>query len=195
MSTAKWRLNMIKKTIFCVCLIMLLARCGYGENNLGDLDGNEWQEMGESEVDGATLEKTTFIEGFMCAINYVVERNMDELEQSLMKHATEEGEKVSEFLQGAVFQEKSRNINLQRYSIYNITVGQTVDGIDILYKDFKNKGIKISDAIYVVKRQIEGTSPEDIEKILIYLRSNYENYEPLITRDKTGKIINYIQFP
>ena len=55
-----------------------------------------------------------------------------------------------------------------------------------MYKDFKNKGIRISDAIYVVKRQIEGTSPEDIEKILIYLRSNYENYESLVTRDKNG---------
>lgn len=186
---------MIRKTIFCVCLIMLLARCGYGEIILGEENGNDWQEMGESEVDGATLEKTTFISGFMCAINYVVERNMDDLWQGLNKIATEKGEKVSEYLQGSASHERIRNSQLKRYSIYNITVGQTVDGIDILYKDFKNKGIKISDAIYVVKRQIEGTSPEDIEKILIYLRSNYENYEPLITRDKTGKIIGGIQFP
>lgn len=186
---------MIRKTIFCICLIMLLARCGYGENILGEQNGNDWQGLGESEVDGATLEKTTFIAGFMCAINYVVGRNMYEVNRYLIKLKTEKGEKVSEYLQGSASHEKIRNSQLKRYSIYNITVGQIVEGIDILYKDFKNKGIRISDAIYVVKRQIEGTSPEDIEKILIYLRSNYENYESLVTRDKNGGVINSIEFP
>ena len=180
---------MISKTIFCVCLIIFLARCGYGATgDTRDLNGYDWQKSDSSENDA-------FVLGFMIGSCYVVEENMDELNQSLMKDATEKGEKVSEFLEGAVFQEKIRNSILQRFSFYNITAGQIVDGIDILYKDFKNKGIRILDAIYVVKRQIEGTSPEDIEKILIYLRSNYENREPLITRDKNGKIINYIQFP
>jgi hypothetical protein len=39
----------------------------------------------------------------------------------------------------------------------------------------KIRGIKISDSVYVVKRQIQGTSHEDIEKILIFLRNGKEN--------------------
>jgi len=120
---------------------------------------------------------------------------MNKSMQFLNKLRTEKGEKVSEFLKGSEEEEKSRNSFLQRYAIYYVSARQIVEGTDILYKDFKNKGIKINDAIYVVKRQIEGTSPEDIEKILIYLRSNYENVESLITRDKNGGVINSIQFP
>jgi hypothetical protein len=167
---------------------MLLARCGYGANNLGDLDGNEWQEWDENE-------KIMFTMGFLTGSDYVVEGNMNETNQDLKKGVTEKGETVSEFLLGAALEENSRNINLERYSIYNISVGQIVDGVDILYKDFKNKGINIPDAIYVVKRQIEGTSPEDIEKILIFLRSGKKNYEPISIRDKNGEVINIIQFP
>lgn len=169
---------MTKKTIFCVCLIMLLARCGYGANNLGDLDGNEWQEM-------EGIEKTVFIEGFLIGSNYVVEENKCEDMQLINRLTTESGKKVSEFDRGMAENEKIGNIILQRFSFYNITVGQIMEGLDILYKDFKNKGIKVSDAIYVVKRQIEGTSPVDIEKILIYLRSGKENFRALIIGEQT----------
>jgi len=179
---------MIRKTIFCVCLIMLLARCGYGANIFGDENGNDWQKSHE-------VEKLSFALGFIQGVNYVVDQNMNKSMQFLNKLRTEKGEKVSEFLKGSEEEEKSRNSFLQRYAIYYVSARQIVEGTDILYKDFKNKGIKINDAIYVVKRQIEGTSPEDIEKILIYLRSNYENVESLITRDKNGGVINSIQFP
>ncbi|MDH4227916.1 MAG: hypothetical protein OEV59_09260 [Deltaproteobacteria bacterium] len=86
-------------------------------------------------------------------------------------------------------------ISVGAYSIRGITVGQIRDGLDILYQDFKNKNILIVDAIYVVKKQIEGTSQEDIEKILLYLRGGKTNIELLTTRDANGNIIKSIMFP
>lgn len=168
---------MIRKTIFCVCLIMLLARCGNGETVV-DCFGNDWQEWDKNE-------KIMFTMGFLNGSYYVVEENKCENMQLLNRLTTESGKKVSEFSQGLAENEKIRNSILQRFSFYKITVGQIIEGLDILYKDFKNRGINISDAIYVVKRQIEGTSPEDIEKILIYLRSGKENIRALIIEKQT----------
>ena len=170
---------MIRKTIFCVCLIMLLARCGYGAERK-DLNGNDWQEWNR-------MTKATYILGFTNGSIYLVSHNLVDIilleANKKRQFSIEETNKIT------------KSIKQRYYSSYNISVGQIVEGIDILYKDFKNKGIRISDAIYVVKRQIEGTSPEDIEKILIYLRSNYKNVESLITRDKNGEMINFVEFP
>ena len=71
-----------------------------------------------------------------------------------------------------------------------------MEGVDALYKDFKNRNIKIEDAIYVVKRQITGTSPSDIDRILLFLRNGKQDFTPLILeRDKDGKPIKAIIFP
>ncbi len=77
--------------------------------------------------------------------------------------------------------------------IYKITIGQIVEGLDVLYSDFKNRNIKINDAIYVVKRQIEGASEEHIEAMLQYLRSGKKT-EKLMYKDSDGNTI-YIVFP
>jgi len=77
--------------------------------------------------------------------------------------------------------------DLKRYGLYEITVGQLVDGFDLLYSDFKNKQIVMRDAIYVVKKQIKGASPEEIEALLQYLRSDNDPHK-LVYTDKNGKI-------
>lgn len=60
-----------------------------------------------------------------------------------------------------------------KYSIYKISPKQIIDGIDIFYKDFKNRSILIEDSIYFVKKQINGMmdTKEEIEATLIWLRS------------------------
>ena len=69
---------------------------------------------------------------------------------------------------------------VQKYSFNNIRVRQIEEGLDQLYGDFRNTNILLTDAIYVVKKQITGSSPEQIEKILQVLRS--PNIDP-ITKD------------
>ena len=77
---------MIRKTIVCVCLIMLLARCGYGKT-IADNNGNDWQEWDESE-------KLMFAVGFLSGSICVVEWNMVDIQQKLYESKTEKEKKL-----------------------------------------------------------------------------------------------------
>jgi len=61
-------------------------------------------------------------------------------------------------------------IYMNEISLVGITVGQIQDGVDAFYKDFSNRRIKIVDAIYVVKMQINGDDPELINAQIRYLK-------------------------
>ena len=90
------------------------------------------------------------------------------------------------------------NKNLAGYVITGMTLGQLIDGIDTLYSDFKNRSVPLVFAIHVVNKQIKGTSQDDIEKILLWLRSGgkWENKDKFLTvKDTQGKVIKTIIFP
>ena len=74
------------------------------------------------------------------------------------------------FLAPFSFGEKP-NKKLLGHVINGPTLGQLIDGIDLLYSDFKNRNIPLVYAIHVVNKQIKGTSQDDIEQILLWLRS------------------------
>ncbi|MGB9006423.1 MAG: hypothetical protein WCB96_11925 [Candidatus Aminicenantales bacterium] len=59
---------------------------------------------------------------------------------------------------------------LAALSLFGISVGQIKEGVDVLYKDFSNRRIKIIDAIYIVKMQIKGESQEIIDAQVRYLK-------------------------
>ena len=76
---------------------------------------------------------------------------------------------------------------LQDVSLFDITIGQIKDGIDAFYQDFGNRRIKIIDAVYVIKMQIEGKDPDWIQMQIRYLRM-----QPLSTKamgEATTKIL------
>lgn len=81
---------------------------------------------------------------------------------------------------------KARNGQLAEYFIGNMSPGQIISGIDSLYGDFKNKQIKLLFAVYIIKKQINGGSAEEIEAILQYFRSNMDPGK-LAYIDKDGK--------
>lgn len=81
---------------------------------------------------------------------------------------------------------KALNGQLVQYFIGNMSPGQIISGLDSLYGDFKNKQIKLIYAAYIVKKQINGASSEEIEAILQYLRSNMDSSK-LYFIDKDGK--------
>lgn len=89
----------------------------------------------------------------------------------------------------------SRNNIIRRYMIPQISIGQIVDGLDILYKDFRNAFILIPDAIHVVKNQINGLSNEDTERILLYLRGGQSDSDILTIKNTDGKILKKLSFP
>jgi hypothetical protein len=87
---------------------------------------------------------------------------------------------------------------LGKYLFTDMTIRQIIDGLDTFYYDFKNRSIPVVLGIYVVKKQIKGASQDDIEKILIWLRSGglgetRDRY--LSVRDLQGNIIRTIDFP
>lgn len=55
-------------------------------------------------------------------------------------------------------------------SLSNIKIGTMNDGIDTFYKDFSNRRIKMIDAVYIVKMQIEGVKLNVIEAQIRYLK-------------------------
>jgi len=82
---------------------------------------------------------------------------------------------------------------INQRELYGLTNSSVAEGLDSFYGDFRNKGILIKDAVYLVKAQIKGTPTEDIDKILLYLRSGEVKH--LEIRDEKGKLIRKILFP
>jgi len=73
----------------------------------------------------------------------------------------------------------------EKISLYNITAGQIVDGINNFYKDFSNRKIKIVDAVFVVNMQIKGKALELINAQVRYLKMgpiSYDSFESIMDR-------------
>lgn len=83
---------------------------------------------------------------------------------------------------------------LTHYSIIGITNGQIVDGLNLFYDDFRNRQIKLTDAIYVIRKQILGASKEEIEAITEWLRTLDRDFNKLRYKDKEGNI-RHADFP
>jgi hypothetical protein len=91
---------------------------------------------------------------------------------------------------------------LKKNSLYERAMIKTspdaiVQGLNQLFNDAKNRIIKLNDATYLVKKQIEGAPEEDIQALLPYLRGE----EPVpagwivpIKDPKTGKV-RVVEFP
>ena len=54
----------------------------------------------------------------------------------------------------------------------NVTNNQIADGLDTFYSDFRNKKIRIANAIWIVVNSIAGKSQEEIEKMAESFRKN-----------------------
>lgn len=165
-------------------------------------NGNAWRELSRTS-------KSFFIGGFMSGSGYVIESNISPLYGPYDK---EKGSNISSrlfklndnemqknlfsgddlFLYFNYYQE-IRNTNLLKFNIVNITNEQISDGLDRLYEDFKNRGIKLADAIYVVQKQIKGATEEEIEAILQYLRAE-KDYKKMKYTNKGGETL-WIDFP
>lgn len=166
------------------------------------LNGNDWRELSQ-------VRKADFIGGFMSGSSYVIdnskvilfgeyseEKGKNILSRLFKINNAEMDKKLfsgNELILYENYYAKGRNEGLLKFHILNITSGQIRDGLDKLYEDFKNRGIKISDAIYVVMKQIRGATEEEIEAILQYLRAE-KDYKKLKYINKSGNA-EYITFP
>lgn len=179
--------------------------------DINEYDGNDWRSWNYNR-------KMNFIAGFIAGSGHVTtkshtylhttsplmllpssinEKKADDLWREVMSILMQKKKtyKADDVKLIVYIEIKRMQDFLSDYSIPNITSGQIADGLDILYEDFKNRNILLVDAVYVIKRQITGSPPEDIERILLYLRSNRKEYKHLQVEDEKGKIIRIISFP
>jgi len=83
--------------------------------------------------------------------------------------------------------------DLTRYFIKGIPSNEIVNGLDQLYMNHHHYGIKVVDAIYLVRKQHEGASKEEINATIEYLVSG-KDMTKLHYRDKNGKF-QAVKFP
>lgn len=121
------------------------------------MDGSEWDEMSKEN-------KVSWVMGFIGGTNLVVShykisnaKGMSTLDEKEVK------ELYSIYLKNFLENQKS-------FGIYNVTIEQLLKGMDRFYQDERNKKIKMVDAVYVVKMEIENKRSELIEAQKKYLR-------------------------
>jgi len=163
-------------------------------------DGIDWKKWN-------AMHKLSFIEGFQSAARYVIDYSIDHAKYAGDNFTPQKGaemflvsltEKKETFtrqemellMEYAAYLETSK---LDKYYVADATGRQIVDGLETFYFDFKNQKIKISDAVYLVKKQIQGTSPEEIEVLCQWLRSDPDPKKRYY-KDKDGKMKS-ISFP
>jgi hypothetical protein len=193
--------------LFCIFLIVFPRNLMFGDSrNVCEFDGNAWNQMHEAL-------KIGYVKGFMVGIIHVIEESVDK--EGYAKRAYRRPDRAANIYYRVLGERDSLrhlfsssdckwvvgyeiykiNEELLRYPIYGITVGQIVDGLNELYEDYKNRSIKVQDAIYVFRKQIKGASQEEIEQILVYLRSDKKDLDALWLRDEDGKRKTFIKFP
>jgi hypothetical protein len=59
----------------------------------------------------------------------------------------------------------------------SVTSSQIADGLDVFYKDYRNRSIKVHDAIWVVVNSIAGTPQDKIDKLTENLRKNAASHQ------------------
>jgi len=194
-------------TVLIACLLFPIS--GLTETKyMNNFDGNDWREWNPTS-------RSMFITGFLAGTGYASKKsefisytinNFDfqkaaDLYWSLVDTLLEEKGKVSkkyyseaEVKQIMEFESKRNKVEIDNYAISNIKVGQIKDGLNLIYADFKNRKILLVDLIYVVRKQINGSSPEEIEAILQWLRSPDKDSKKLpefIEKDGKKKTVTF----
>jgi hypothetical protein len=172
-----------------------------GRKDIQEMDGIEWR--------GSTIAyKIGFVAGFLGGTTYIIdaftyfptydEEKNTQLSKKIAdllakKQSDKQAISINELFLWNHALTKNRSFLLKKYGIYEITTGQIVEGLDKLYEDFKNRRIKVQDAIYVIKKQIRGETEEEVEAVLQYLRADKDS-EKLSYKNKTGEVV-WIDFP
>ena len=189
----------MKKILSGFFLVLFLVGYGYA-GGVEDLDGNDWINMDK-------VSKMSFAGGFLVGSRYVIKETTVSLPYS---YNPEKASKL--YFDGYIGGERkklsrqeidimllrveaSRNEKLKNYAITNMQWYDITEGLDKLYEKSKNRSIKVTDAIYVVKKQAEEVSPNDIERILQYLQQDKKDISALMVIDEKGKVVNVISFP
>ena len=196
------------KRLLCIIFIILYPCLLHSEtSNISEMNGNNWKTLSYAS-------KIAFTLGVISSANYVAQQNISyapivpQQEYDTKKAiALFSGFEKSKSRKVVVYNKKevdlmrehtrrTGNYLLRRYSIFRITNIQLYEGLEKLYDDIKNTNILLNEAVYLVRKQIQGASDEEIQAMLLWLRTpvNQRTFDQLIYTDKMGKAF-YAIFP
>lgn len=212
------------KMIFLFSSILFLVAVNVGAAEpigaLRILSGNDWNKWDHEK-------KLGFIDGFMCGSDWVAtnslfpdsdffphDRKGDTIRQgakAIWEQVTNEaGQSMSN--QRTQIERKYTSMEVLLYSmydsykkneLYNKAIIKTpnteiVSGMNQFYIDPANAKVLISNAVYLVKKKLNGAPTDDINELLPYLRGEKENrggWGIFPVYDKNGKVVRVIEFP
>jgi hypothetical protein len=151
-------MNIKRLAVFVSSLSILIAFSQAQVPDLFEKDGNDWN-MGSIEfLRGMNI---GMVQGFIMGTSLIYNEIGLRLER-LAKSKTQTDLGKSSF--------ELQHKKMEELTLFGISSGQLKDGIDVPYKDFSNRRIKIIDAFFIVKMQIEGKDPNLIQAQIRYLR-------------------------
>ena len=192
----------MKRLIVILIVLVPLLSVAQEKTDVSKYDGNSWRSMDYSTrlafISGFMLGSWSVNSGCQMSENLFMKEGSGYTEAKGLKVLTDYWTPKKQYTKeevGLLLEGRMRMFNsyLDKYGIIGITNDQIVDGLNKFYEDFRNRGILLTQAIYVVKKQIKGASPEEIDAVCEYLRSDYDFRKlPYKTKDGT---INYATFP
>lgn len=142
------------------------------------IDGYFWEKF-------TPREKYTFIVGYVEGISFLnleIRHQMDVLVALYDMEKTEGNKYLSKY------GKETKDYYENNYQYFGIPYRQLIDGLDKIYSDFKNKSIKINDALFLVKSMLEGTNEQEIERRMIFLRKSEEEQQRILKKEYDKQI-------
>lgn len=182
----------MNKRLFCLLLGLLLYVATMATENVNNINGNYWLTM-------SRIEKQSFIDGFLNGLDLgyrfsiwqtmelreKISKEMDSLnvvKESLPKTATKKKQILDNeidicFQYMGELQEVLDRGHLSYAHYLNIYTSNKTDtqfmaGLDDFYKDYRNRSIKITDAIWLVANEMSGRSRDTLDLMI----NNFRKY-------------------
>jgi hypothetical protein len=143
------------KQLLVFMLLSLFPVCVHAQNERRD--GNWWKDLAPSE-------KLNYMVGFFDGMPLGHDF-------SYWGMTKDSGDKPNACGATAV---GSFNNMMSKY-FTNVTNTQIVDGLDIFYKDYRNRSIKVHDAVWLVVNSISGKPQNELDKMIENWRKNASN--------------------
>jgi hypothetical protein len=165
----------LKKSFFIVLSAFVLGPFSSGQDkSLNQKDGTDWLEATNNNY------RRWYCLGFIAGVMMGTEATYQATKGGLdIAKISLESAKVNELQIDMI---SSTQEKLKDLRIVGIAIGQMKDRMDTFYADFANRPIKIIDAFFIVKMQIDGRDPDLIRAQIGYLRM------PMISREEFTRL-------
>jgi hypothetical protein len=143
---------------FALILLLFGIRIGHGQSPSEPDNGYWWVNQSETY-------KVALVNGFAMAMTTAADR------VTFMCLAEKNGGVIPEKYPGEdVLRACAQTPTATLFSFGGIRFGQLVEGMDEFYKDFRNKGVYVTAAMFYVRDEIKGKSAKELEGELNLIR-------------------------